>query len=72
MSVKVTLKEEVVKSINYPKLMVDEEDLIVLFDEYQEGFVVRAKSGYNLCYYSNSWDMSDFVDYNGEITLKNE
>ena len=72
MSVKVSAKEEVVKVINYPKLMVDEDDMIVLFDEYQEGFVVRTKSGYNLCYYSNAWDMQEFTDYNGEITLKNE
>ena len=68
MSVKVRLNKEVIKSINYPKLMIDEEDLIVLFDEYKEGFVVSAKSGYDLCYYSNSWDMSDFTDYNGEVT----
>tara|TARA_R110000782_G_scaffold116534_1_gene206575 strand:- start:260 stop:478 length:219 start_codon:yes stop_codon:yes gene_type:complete len=72
MSVKVILKDDVVKSIQFPKLMIDDEDLVVLFDEYQEGFVVQAKSGYNLCYYSNSWDMSDFTDYKGIVTLENE
>ena len=72
MSVKVSFSKEIIKSIDFPKLMIDEEDLIVLFDEYKEGFVVRAKLGYALGYHSDSWDMQDFTDYDGEVTLKNE
>ena len=72
MSVKVSLKGELVKVKEFPKLMIDEDSMIVLFNMSEEGFVVCVKSGYHLCYYSSSWAMEFFKDYEGEITLKNE
>lgn len=55
----------------YPKLMIN-DGMIVLF--YESGFGTVLKSGsldYSVGYRSNSWIMSKFVDFEGQITLEN-
>jgi hypothetical protein len=72
MSVKASLSGEVIKVKRFPKLMVADGDLIVLFNADRKGIVVNSKRGQNIGDYSIDWAMGAFKDYNGEVTLKNE
>ncbi|CAH56651.1 hypothetical protein PHG11b_24 [Flavobacterium phage 11b] len=73
MSVKAVLIEEgIFNEKSFPKLM-EEGGLIVLFEKHGEGMALGYKVGeFKICLYSKNWDMSEFKDYNGEVTLKNE
>ncbi len=55
---------------DYPKLMVADEGLIVLFLEAEEGTVIQSDN-YQCGYYAEDWEMSDFTDFNGTVTLSN-
>ena len=72
MSVKVSLKENAVTVKGYPKLMITNYGLIVLFTSEETGTVINKINDYKLGYYSDDWNDSNFKDYNGEVTLKNE
>ena len=54
---------------DYPKLMVADDLLIVLFLEYEVGTIIKpvAMRGHHL----KTWDMSEFTDFDGSITLSN-
>jgi hypothetical protein len=57
----------------YPKLMISQSDLIVLFTSKYHGTVVSpGTSTKNIGYSSDQWAYHNFVDYTGEITLKNK
>ena len=72
MSVKVSLKENAATVKGYPKLMVSNYGVIVLFKKESIGTVVLSDIRYEMLHYCSSWDMSFFKDYDGEVTLKNE
>lgn len=63
-------------NVKFPKLMIrEDEDLIVLFCEDGIGTVVSylEKSTYwEVGEQYNSWEMDDFKDYSGDVTLKNK
>ena len=68
-NVKVSDKEE--RENDYPKLMVDEYGMIVLFAGHKVGMVVETDSREDCGHYSESWDMSWFTEFDGSITLSN-
>ena len=70
MSVKVSLKEKAATVKEYPKLMID-NGLIILFERYEQGMIIQG-DGFIAGIYSKHWDMINFKDYDGEVTLKNE
>ena len=73
MSVKVSLSGETkVLAKSFPKLMIDEDDIIVLFSSNSEGVIIQGNKYYTFGWYSKAWFMDNFKDYNGEVTLKNE
>jgi hypothetical protein len=66
------------KEIKYPvlKQLIDTEinkKLIVLFYKKDCGIAVYSvKSHWPLGHYSEEWDMSEFKDYDGKVTLEND
>lgn len=60
------------KSLPYPKLMVSEKGTIVLFESSATGVVLKGNDFYKLGFYSQSFDMNVFSDFNEAITLQNE
>ena len=72
MSVKVSLSTELIKEQKFPKLMISLNDVIVFFTKEKTGFVIKENYSAESGYYSEDWAMSNFKDYEGEITLKNE
>ena len=62
----------------FPKLMVNKEpeyDLIILFSDKDNGTVISdndTDSPYEVGYYSKAWEMQDFTDFEGSITLSND
>lgn len=63
---------EVKKIVPYPKLMISKDgDMIVLFARKNHGTVLwdeEVEPGEH----STVWDMDQFEDYNGTITLSNQ
>ena len=59
--------------MDYPKLMTTADGAVVLFWESEEGILVQEGtiSKRPVGYYTNSWDMACFEDYEGSITLEN-
>ena len=55
----------------YPKLMRGYEGTIVLFVTLGLGTALWANDDMEAGYYSATWDMDDFTDFNGSITLSN-
>ena len=64
--------EEVESIIEFPKLMIDKNDLIVLFSSPKLGVVVK---GDNLLWkvgeHGEAWVMDRFTDFRGSVTLSN-
>tara|TARA_R110000772_G_C12955074_1_gene402693 strand:- start:163 stop:390 length:228 start_codon:yes stop_codon:yes gene_type:complete len=59
--------------VGFPKIMIEEKGLIVLFEKHSTGTVIQGKAyGLNTGYHSTIWDMTNFEDYDGEVTLKNK
>lgn len=57
---------------NFPKLMRCKlEGYIVLFKTSKTGTIVADKDINCIGDHSHQWDMDDFEDYKGEITLTN-
>ena len=69
-------RDSAVESYPYPKLMITEDKrIVVLFDNHGEGTVLHSSNpedGWNIGEYNDVWDMSKFVNFNGEILLSNE
>ena len=72
------MKSEVVvtlikKELPFPKLMtLLIGSKIILFTEEKIGTVVSSEDDFNsIGHYSDSWAMSLFIDFTGEIRLKN-
>ena len=72
MSVLVSYSYKVSKEKGFPKLMIDSDGLIMFFFKNRIGVVVSPDSEREVGYYDDTWYMSDFKDYEGEVTLKNE
>jgi hypothetical protein len=72
MSLLVSLSTKVTKKKSFPKLMIDNDGLIILFLSKHKGFVVNPDSSRGLGFYDDTWFMSNFKNYEGEVTLKNE
>ena len=60
-------------SPSFPKLMIGTSGLIVLFHGYQTGTVVgeSVNADRKAGYYSDSWAMDQFEDFDGEVALSN-
>jgi len=76
MSISIRVKEDKVSSVDFPKLMIDRKDkMIVLFYRHEEGTILDTGNNngsyHFLGNYEEDWDMSDFEDYNKEICIKN-
>tara|TARA_B110000259_G_C13976003_1_gene386758 strand:+ start:185 stop:628 length:444 start_codon:yes stop_codon:yes gene_type:complete len=71
-----SVPEEVVeKELPFPKLMIAKDSKeIILFSKEEEGVVVYVteNSVTSLYYKSTCWDMSEFEDFKGKLTLQNE
>jgi|GEM_PF-3979640 len=67
-SIKVDKSEEV----NFPKLMVSPNELIVLMISSRHGTVMNEVDSRRIGEFSDEWNMDRFKDYNGEVKLKNK
>ena len=57
----------------YPKLMISDKGIIVLFTTYCNGFCVnKSESDLTIGSHSSNWDMSRFTDFDGTVTLQND
>lgn len=62
----------------YPKLMISEDDevvLVVLFTSFENGIAIYSNDKdikQKLYKYESYWDMSCFEDFDGEVTLRNK
>ena len=60
---------------SFPKLMCNEDfSKVIRFTSPKEGVIVFLKGGsaYKVFEHSSGWNMNNFKDYNGTITLENE
>lgn len=61
------------KELPFPKLMVSNNGNVVLFVNSQEGFCVYSSPEFDRLFgLYDTWNISDFTDFNGSITLSNE
>mgnify|MGYP003647461559 CR=1 FL=1 len=72
MSVEVKLKGIVFTVKSFPKLMIANDRLIVLFNSEETGTAMNNIDDWKIGDVSNRFTMEEFKDYEGEITLKNE
>lgn len=63
--------EDQPKKVDFPKLMISEDGLVVLFHEDKCGVVVYSRDGFHIGNYSEEWDMDEFSYFEGELTLSN-
>jgi hypothetical protein len=67
------IKEKEQKSSEYPKLMICEKNLVVLFTKEKCGTVVSSgNSNWPLGDYCEYWDMHKFVGFKGVVELSND
>jgi hypothetical protein len=71
--VKIKSKQQI-KEFLYPKLMISTLDqTIVLMEKPSEGVIIKNGCKTNkLGHYSTNWDMYNFIDFKGSITLQNK
>lgn len=60
------------KTAEYPKLMHMPDVMIVLFLEHKKGLILKCNCLSDLYTMPNDFVMADFIDFDGEITLKND
>jgi hypothetical protein len=73
MSVNVILSLELGAVINFPKLMISNEGLVVLFLNQEYGTIIKCNNlDWKIGESNRCWEEFDFIDYQGEVTLKNE
>jgi hypothetical protein len=58
-------------TLPFPKLMKHTSGIIVLFQQSGKGVVVAETPAYPLGSYSDNWVMTNFSDFQGEVTLSN-
>ena len=64
---------EEVKELEFPKLMKGSSGVVVLFSSPEKGIVIiGTKCDYIAGEYGYNFTMSNFKDFNEEITLKNK
>ncbi len=69
---KVEVKELEQKSLSYPKLMVHKSyGYIVLFNADHHGTLISCEFESEIGTYSGPFDMDNFNDFHGEVTLSN-
>ena len=56
---------------NFPKLMAGKPSLIVLFLSHGCGTVIGSDNALEFGRYNAFWDMQEFTDFEGSITLSN-
>ena len=78
MKCKVKSKEMSRKLIEFPKLMISSNDMIVLFDQEESG-IVLAESAIcddlgvgEYCEYCECFNMSFFQDFDGKVIVSND
>jgi hypothetical protein len=54
-----------------PKIMTTGRGNVVLFTGYSTGMVIKNTIDYQVGWYSQQWNMDDFTDFNGTLTLSN-
>jgi len=65
--------KSIVNQKEFPKLMQHVTcDLIVLFSSQEHGTVMNLDQDWEQGYYSRSWNMEKFKDFNGTVTLSND
>jgi hypothetical protein len=74
MAVKVIAKPQNSATKTFPKLMICDDNEVVLFRQPMQGVIVYSKSSKNgtVGHFSSSWDMQLFTDYNEPITIQND
>ena len=72
MTIKVSLKEKYISHKEFPKLMIANNNLIVLFIKEGVGMVVNNDGIYDFGRYSETWQSKLFKDYNRKLILKND
>ena len=65
------VKEYAVLGNEYPKLMESGGGLIVLFKQKASGVVIQKDDHWEVGDRCNSFDMQQFTDFNGSVTLSN-
>ena len=65
------VKESEVKELGFPKLMISEKEVIVLFERIGSGTVLMGDKDFSIGHQSSGWYMNVFKDFHGEIILKN-
>lgn len=64
---------ELKNSKPFPKLMITKIGTIVLFTQSSVGICVsKGDSDNRVGAFFNNWDMSQFTDFNGTVTLQND
>jgi len=56
----------------FPKLMQAKNGLIVFFKKSGEGTIIKENISFGrdgLAWHSTDWNMQEFVDFDGEITI---
>jgi hypothetical protein len=73
MTVKITNPKQT-SNKPFPKLMISDMGRIVLFrEEFRGTLIAHDPQGIDeIGYTSSSWQMDSFVDFDGEIMLKND
>ena len=70
--IKGRVSEIVVDLIDYPKLMKHQTSgSVVLFHKAGTGIIVASNSKNPTGLYDRTWNMSNFEDFKGTVTLKN-
>lgn len=71
--IKVTVGEHKTQEVKpFPKLMITNDRIIVLFTTLSDGTVIdEAVHCWGIGHYSDSWDMRQFTDFNEPITIQN-
>ena len=73
MIVNVSLSKKLESLKCFPKLMINNDGLLILFLKYAEGTVIYGEwYTYTKGHYCKCVNMDNFTDYEGEVTLKNE
>lgn len=55
----------------FPKLMISDYELVVLFELPGSGTALTDNGHWHVGEHSDSWEMSDFSDFSGTVTLRN-
>ncbi len=61
------------KTSEYPKLMISDRGLVVLFEDFGRGTVLQKGDGATkLASYSTTFNMAIFSNYEGKLIIEND